>query len=657
MKLHNASITNIKFTFCSQIKKLTIQIEEELYSLFKDTGVKYKAKYRSLMFNIKDKNNLTLFRKIASKSLSPGQLVRLSPEELASQELAQWREREARHQLEMIKKTELDAMQQAKTVVMKTHKGEQVVENDLGIGTKVLETSVEIEPVVNNPTVVDTKQSAAKLKDDKGLKQGKKEGHKERRHSHKISRHKEHTRSRSRHSSRHEISDQTRSKSKSRRDSYNESAEEGNKVKDSNKIKESRSRSRHCREDRSKSKPPSETEHSKSRPRERSKSRPRERSKSRYRERSRSRHRERSISRVRDRSKSKHRDRSESRFRERSKSITRDGSTTSPREHSQSQPRISSPKQDEPATTSQVEEEPISLENIHKGIELNIPKPAIFDPEIKEMIKDVVIEEENGSRKEEDLSDLEPSSTVNITTPPLIFEEEEIQNLPVWKGTLLMPDVAKFSTSIQEVSGVCGDLADDLPHILDCVGRISPETAWDYIAKMKKSGTKQILVIRFSSDDEQDKMSYLSFYSYLSSRNRLGVVGNNSRMIKDFYILPLPSHSPVPQVLLPLDGPGFEDYRPHLLLGIIVRTRKKRAHTDKETSVLAKMPKKSTERSYTPPLPDEDSHTPTQPQHPATESFTPPYSPEPPSVIKLKSTVSDKSPDSPSGMSNICLFD
>ena len=47
-----------------EIKDLSIVIEEELYELFTDTGHKYKNKYRSLLFNIKDKKNMGLFRKI-----------------------------------------------------------------------------------------------------------------------------------------------------------------------------------------------------------------------------------------------------------------------------------------------------------------------------------------------------------------------------------------------------------------------------------------------------------------------------------------------------------------------------------------------------------------------------------------------------------------
>lgn len=41
----------------SEIKGLVLSIEAELFKYFKDTDTKYKAKYRSLVFNIKDQKN------------------------------------------------------------------------------------------------------------------------------------------------------------------------------------------------------------------------------------------------------------------------------------------------------------------------------------------------------------------------------------------------------------------------------------------------------------------------------------------------------------------------------------------------------------------------------------------------------------------------
>lgn len=58
-----------------EIQQFAIDTELELHELFRDVGMKYKAKYRSLMFNIKDRKNLTLWEKICDRSITPKQLV------------------------------------------------------------------------------------------------------------------------------------------------------------------------------------------------------------------------------------------------------------------------------------------------------------------------------------------------------------------------------------------------------------------------------------------------------------------------------------------------------------------------------------------------------------------------------------------------------
>lgn len=58
-----------------EVTKLATDIEIQLYKLFGDAGPKYRTKYRSLIFNIKDIKNQTLWRRICDKSLSPAQLV------------------------------------------------------------------------------------------------------------------------------------------------------------------------------------------------------------------------------------------------------------------------------------------------------------------------------------------------------------------------------------------------------------------------------------------------------------------------------------------------------------------------------------------------------------------------------------------------------
>lgn len=164
-----------------EIRTIALKIEEELYAVFQETGHKYKAKYRSLIFNIKDSRNQVLFmtslmiiitfsysikdcrlitckqidlfltpplpnikyslkvkqnenrwitekkpkqkywihfkydkmwglfsqllfswlqglfRKILNGHIKPSELVKMTPDELASKELARWREFEAKH--------------------------------------------------------------------------------------------------------------------------------------------------------------------------------------------------------------------------------------------------------------------------------------------------------------------------------------------------------------------------------------------------------------------------------------------------------------------------------------------------------------------------------------------------------------------------------
>lgn len=73
---------------------------------------------------------------------------------------------------------------------------------------------------------------------------------------------------------------------------------------------------------------------------------------------------------------------------------------------------------------------------------------------------------------------------------------------------------------IFQVSGSASDLEDDLSAELDIVGRINPDTVWDYIGKMKRASNKDIVILRLQAANDEEKMQYIALYSYLSSRNR-----------------------------------------------------------------------------------------------------------------------------------------
>ena len=63
-------------------------------------------------------------------------------------------------------------------------------------------------------------------------------------------------------------------------------------------------------------------------------------------------------------------------------------------------------------------------------------------------------------------------------------------------------------------------------------------------------------MIRYEASSDDEKLSYVSLYSYFYSRKRCGVVSNCYTGVKDMYLVPLASHQPIPPELLPFDGPG-----------------------------------------------------------------------------------------------------
>ena len=54
----------------------------------------------------------------------------------------------------------------------------------------------------------------------------------------------------------------------------------------------------------------------------------------------------------------------------------------------------------------------------------------------------------------------------------------------------------------------------------------------------------------------KDTLNYLGLFEYLRAKGRCGLMAQYSQKVKDFYLIPLPSDSPVPQALMPFNGPG-----------------------------------------------------------------------------------------------------
>ncbi|XP_076020173.1 PHD finger protein 3 [Genypterus blacodes] len=400
----------------SEVAKKT---ERELFHLYKDTDNKYKNKYRSLMFNLKDTKNNVLCKRVLKGEISPANLVRMSPEELASKELAAWRQRENRHTIEMIEKEQREVERRPITKI--THKGE-------------IEIEIETPEPVKAPETTKLEPPAKTTDASEAQKQPK---------------------------------------------TPEKNAENTKTDKDTTDQHKSHLFDLHCKICTGRMAPPVEEVPTK-------------------------------VVKV-------------------ATTVVRRQSTKAEEANSKS-----------PGAT----EEDLHLSALEDSFQ--IARPTSYDGRLEHV----------SGRDEENafLSGLKA----------------------LWRGFLNMPCVAKLVTRAFPVSGILDNLTEDLPDSVQVGGRISPQTVWDYLEKIRATGTKEVCLIRFAPETEEDEISYTLLYAYFSSRKRFGVVSNNLKQVKDMYLIPLSATEKVPHQLVPFDGPGLENNRANLLLGLIIRQRPKR---------------------------------------------------------------------------------
>ncbi|KAI7805532.1 putative PHD finger protein 3 [Triplophysa rosa] len=397
--------------------ELARRTEKELFALFQGVDSKYKNKYRSLTFNLKDAKNNVLFKRVLKGEVSPADLVRMTAEELASKELAAWRQRENRHTIEMIEKEQREAERRPITKI--THKGEIEIENqEPAKAPEAIEAEPEPVPKATEVPEENPPETVAKK------------------------------------------------------------ADSPKKSIDTTSLHKSHLFDLNCKICTGRMPPPSEEPNTK---------------------------------------------------------VVKVATTVVRRQSS------AADESQQSTTSSSALIDDLSLRAMEEGL-LNL------FPETRS----------------DSLSTKEDTATFL----------SNLENL--WGGFVDMHAVAKFLTKAYPVSGILDHLTQDLPENIQVGGRISPQIVWDYVEKIRASGTKEICVIRFTPDTEEDEISYALLYAYFSSRRRYGVVANNRKQVKDMYLIPLGSTEKIPHQIVPFDGPGLETNRPNVLLGLIIRQRPKR---------------------------------------------------------------------------------
>ncbi|KAL5711624.1 hypothetical protein ACHQM5_013890 [Ranunculus cassubicifolius] len=140
---------------------LATKIEAELFKLYGGVNKKYKEKARSLLFNLKDRNNPELRENVMSGVITPERLCCMTAEELASKELTEWRIAKAEEFAQMVVLP--DSTVDVRRLVKKTHKGEfEVVEfeHDDGVSMEVAAPSAPIRAIEEATSEVSIKHEA-----------------------------------------------------------------------------------------------------------------------------------------------------------------------------------------------------------------------------------------------------------------------------------------------------------------------------------------------------------------------------------------------------------------------------------------------------------------------------------------------------------------
>ncbi|KAK4364966.1 hypothetical protein RND71_016324 [Anisodus tanguticus] len=154
----------------SSPEDLALQIEAELFKLFGGVNKKYKEKGRSLLFNLKDRNNPELRERVMSGEIPPDKLCSMTAEELASKELSEWRTAKAEElaQMVVLPDNEVDM----RRLVKKTHKGEYQVDferDDNNIAAEISAGSSNVSQFM--PKIVRGRNSGPSGTDEIGSKE------------------------------------------------------------------------------------------------------------------------------------------------------------------------------------------------------------------------------------------------------------------------------------------------------------------------------------------------------------------------------------------------------------------------------------------------------------------------------------------------------
>nr|XP_032808867.1 uncharacterized protein LOC116941667 [Petromyzon marinus] len=538
------------------VARLALQIEKELYAFLGHAESKYKTKYRTLSFNLKDQKNKGLCGQVLAGEVSPHTVVRMSPQQMASQELAEWRARENKHMIELIEKEQ--QQMEKRPITKTTHKG--LVEiGDVTSLVDMQNSTLEREVDKRSGRKAFLQRSSAPLD---AAKQGTSQLSD---HNWKLCKVKD--------------TDEPSSK-KAKPAASTQQAELGKRA--SQHPPASADMAHGSSPDAG---PPPNGEAGDADGGEAAESAAADS------------HKSPQVSGASPRTSSSpaptevsHNDDIHDSLEvvgndDGDDGVNRDGDETTcgggPAPSFQQDATGGQP------TRSPREESSGLMQKIRGSRSLcDAMAEIVQGPLVDVYVSELPCKPLNESDCEEKWISSPVTDTQQLPhiRSPEKGKDAKAASLPgeIWKGFIGLPNVAKVVMKAYPVSGPTDNLTEDLPDSIQIGGRIHPQVVWDYLYKLKATPSKEACIIRFVPASVEERDGYQSVFSYLSGRKRYGVISNNSHSVKDLYIIPTGAGQKFPSSLISLLGPGLNNTEAGAIVGVLVRQKGKRQQADEQ---------------------------------------------------------------------------
>lgn len=152
---------------------------------------------------------------------------------------------------------------------------------------------------------------------------------------------------------------------------------------------------------------------------------------------------------------------------------------------------------------------------------LNTSGPG-FDPDVDRMLQD------------------------ETESPPYSPTEESQDPDVVWKGSLAMSSIADFQATAKHVGGAnfasFGHWSRLIPKRMTVAGRISQQSAIEYLCSLRYSNLTDIVVVSVTPTSAESQPEFKALIDYFLSKGRYGVVGNKvAGNVRDTYLVPVPA--------------------------------------------------------------------------------------------------------------------